>query len=48
MADTITEVVRTEASSVGAVDGDLVVVSSHTVTVSVRVVKESALKHLVI
>lgn len=46
--ETITGVVVAHASTVGAVDRDLIVVGAETVSVSIRVVDETALKHLVV
>ena len=46
--ETITSVVVAHAGLVGAVDGDLVVVRSESVSVSVGVVHETALEHLVV
>jgi len=43
----VTEVVCTHAGAVGAVDGDLLVVGSKSVALSVGVVQHTALKHLV-
>lgn len=44
---TVTDVVSAHLSSVGTVDGDLLVVLAESVAVGVRVVQESSLEHLV-
>jgi len=44
----ITNVVTTHACSVGAVNGDLLVVRAKSVTVGVGVVQQATLQHLVV